>query len=114
VIDILQQVKSHTPVNTDTTWAAYDNTAEFYIDLEQDIAKLEYCDFETLEKVRGEFMAACTYQEIAISNGWGDAYLKLGEDFDRLYKFIMEGEPIEAESLPAPKPAWWKRLLGFR
>jgi hypothetical protein len=114
VIHILQQVRSHTPEDADTIWAAYDNAAEFYIDLEQDIAKLEYCDFKTLEKVRVEFMAACTYQEIAMSSGWSDAYLKLGEDFDRLYKFIIEGEPAEAESLPIPKPTWWKHLLGFR
>lgn len=114
VIDILQQVKSHTPDNTDTTWAGYDNAAEFLTDLEQDIAKLEYCDFETLEKVRVEFMAACTYQEMAMAGGWSDAYLKLGEDFDRLYQFIIEGKPAEVESLPEPKPTWWKLLLGFR
>lgn len=114
MIDILQQVRSHTPDNADTVWAGYDNAADFLTDLGQDIAKLEYCDFKTLDKVRVEFMPTCTYQEIAISNGWGDAYLKLGEDFDRLYKFIMEGEPAEAEPLSVPKPIWWKRLLGFK
>lgn len=114
VIDILQQVKSHTHDNADTIWAGYDNAAEFFIDLEQDIAKLEYCDFATLEKVRVEFMATCTYQEMAMSNGWSDAYLKLGEAFDRLYKFITEGEPAETTPLPAAKPTWWKRLFGFK
>ena len=53
--------------------------------LKQDIEKIEYCDFNTLEKINTEFGPTSTYQEISISAGWGQEFLIIAEEFDHLF-----------------------------
>ncbi len=102
VRQILENIKSWTTNETDTVWAGYDNGEEFLIDLNQDIEKIKFCDFATLDKLEMEFAPASTYQEISLSNGWGDNFLKLAEDFDILHKKIM------TNNYNVDKKQWWK------
>jgi len=88
VKQILETIKSWTTDETDTVWAGYNNGKEFLIDLNTDIEKIRYCDFETLDKLNTEFAPTSTYQEISLSNGWGGEFLKLAEQFDKLYEKI--------------------------
>jgi hypothetical protein len=89
VRQILEQIQSWTTNETDTVWAGYNNGEEFLIDLNQDIEKIKFCDFATLDKLEMEFAPTSTYQEISLSNGWGNNFLKLVEEFDTLHKKIM-------------------------
>jgi hypothetical protein len=90
VADILKQIKALISQDTDTVWAGFDNAGKFLEELNQDIEKIENCDYQTLEKVHVEFLPTCTYQELSISNGWGDTYLKLSTDFDKIYERMSE------------------------
>jgi len=87
---ILETIKSWTTNETDTVWAGYDNGKEFLVDLNADIEKIKFCDFATLDKLNMEFAPTSTYQEISLSNGWGDEFLKLAERFDKLYEKIKK------------------------
>jgi len=102
VRQILERIKSWTTNETDTVWAGYVNAEEFLVDLNQDIEKIKFCDFTTLDKLKIEFAPTSTYQEISISNGWGDEFLKLAENFDNLY------EKITTNKYVADKKQWWK------
>jgi hypothetical protein len=86
---ILETIKSWTTDETDTVWAGYDNGKEFLVDLNADIEKIEFCDLETLNKLNMEFSPTSTYQELSLSNGWADEYIKLAEEFDKLYANIQ-------------------------
>lgn len=89
VKNILETIKSWTTDETDTVWAGYDSGKEFLVDLNADIEKIQFCDFETLDKLNMEFAPTATYQEISLSNGWADEYIKLAEEFDKLYANIQ-------------------------
>jgi hypothetical protein len=94
VAEILLSLKSKINSKTDTIWAGFDSVELFLKELSQDIEKIRCCDFTTLEKVKIEFAVTSTYQELSISNGWGDEYLKFAEKFDGVYEEI--------------KKPWWK------
>ena len=102
VRQILETIKNWTTDETDTVWAGYDNGKEFLIDLNTDIEKISFCDFETLDKINMEFAPTSTYQEISLSNGWSEDFLKLAEQFDRLYNVIKK------QTLKENKREWWK------
>lgn len=94
VKSILETIKNLIIDGTDTVWAGYDNGKEFLVDLNTDIEKIKFCDFETLDKLNIEFAQASTYQEISLSNGWANEYLKLAEQFDNLYKRLKSKQVI--------------------
>ena len=102
VKQILETIKGWTIDETDTVWAGYDNGKEFLVDLNTDIEKIKFCDFETLDKLNMEFAPTSTYQEISLSNGWADEFIKLAEQFDKLY------EKIKKQETNNNKKQWWK------
>jgi hypothetical protein len=103
VAEILQELKSKVNIDTDTIWAGFDSVDIFLKELSQDIENIKLCNFTTLDKVNIEFAVTSTYQELSISNGWGDEYLKLAEKFDKVYEEIMTQKTIETNEKP-----WWK------
>jgi len=90
VADILGEIKLSIKTNTDTVCSRFDNAEHFLTDLNQDIANIRKCNFTILDKVHTEFLPTSTYQEISISNGWDDNYVKLSSDFDKLYERLTE------------------------
>lgn len=88
VREILETIKNRTIIEADVVWSGYDNGKEFLDDLNTDIEKIKFCDFTTLDKLKMEFAPASTYQEISLSSGWNNDFLKLAELFDKLYEKI--------------------------
>jgi hypothetical protein len=103
VAQMLHEIKDKIDSNTDTTFAGSNSVNIFIRELNQDIENIKLCNFMTLDKVNIKFAPTSTYQELAISNGWSDHYLKLSEEFDKVYKKIVENNFIE----PTKNP-WWK------
>jgi hypothetical protein len=113
VAEILKQIKSLTNSESNTFWTRFDSTELFLVDLNQDIANIENCNYSTLDKVQREFLPTSTYQEISISNGWGDYYLKLSNDFDNLFVKQTEIKITHINSLPKKSRSWWQTIFGF-
>lgn len=112
VAAITKQLKAFISKSTDTIWAGFDNADKFLDELNQDIEKIENCDYQTLEKVRIEFLPTCTYQELSMSNGWSDKYLELSTDFDKLYERITDRKTAHDSTLPKTGRSWWQKLFG--
>jgi len=108
VAEILQEIKSKINLNTDTIWAGFDSVDIFLKELSQDIENIKFCNFTTLDKVNIEFAVTSTYQELSMSNGWSDDYLKLAEKFDKVYEEIMNPRITENQ-----KKHWWKFWWRF-
>lgn len=68
---IMVEIRNYITAETGTIWAGYDDGAGFLADLNKDIESIGFCDFAALEKVNVAFAVSGTYQEIALSNGWG-------------------------------------------
>ncbi|NCD71410.1 hypothetical protein [Mucilaginibacter agri] len=90
IADILKQIKAITHADADTIWAGFDNATLFLKDLDRDITGIQFCSFIRLEKINLEFLVTSTYQELSMSNGWGDHYLRLAETFDQLYNRLTK------------------------
>ena len=103
VAEILQEIKNKINLDTDTIWAGFDTIDIFLKELSEDIENIKLCNFKTLDKVNIEFAVTSTYQELSMSNGWSDDYLKLAEKFDKVYEEITNPKNIETEEKP-----WWK------
>lgn len=88
VVDILKTIKSLTKPDADTTYAGFDDAAAFIEELDFDIAALLHCDFTMLDNIKIDFLPTSKYQELAMSNGWSNQYLRLSKEFDQLYKLI--------------------------
>src|SRR5258708_1844712 len=93
IVEILIKIKSTVDSRTDTVWTKFDNPRELIDDLASDIQKLELCNSDTLSKVFLEFGPTGTYQELSISNGWGNEYLELSKQFDYYHKRIRSVLP---------------------
>ncbi|WP_423997120.1 hypothetical protein [Maribacter sp. IgM3_T14_3] len=90
VSEIVANIKSRINDETDTVWAGFDNVEILTKELDTDQKQIELLDFDTLEKIMVEFLPTSTYQELAMSNGWSDEYLKIAEKFDSIHKRIKE------------------------
>jgi hypothetical protein len=93
IAEILIEVRSKVNLDTDVVWSEYDNPQQLLDALAKDIQNLHACDSMTLSKVYLQFSATGTYQELSISNGWGDEYLELSRQFDHYHKKIRSVLP---------------------
>ncbi|MDP9079728.1 MAG: hypothetical protein M3O71_20050 [Bacteroidota bacterium] len=88
IAEILSRILNTVDSNN-VVWTKFDRPDELVTDLMSDIEKLQSYDREILVRLRLKFAPTGMYQELAISNGWGDEYLKLAELFDHHYEKIV-------------------------
>ena len=73
---------------TDINWTSFETADEIIEELDEYIKLLEANDYEVLEEVKFQFLPTCTFQELSLTNGWGDEFLELANRFDILYEKI--------------------------
>jgi len=98
IADLLKHIKNSISTETNTIWIS-ENVRSFLYSLNTDLANLGKCNFETLEKVNIHFLPTGTYQEMAISNGWGKEYIKMSSEFDRIYKRLKNNDKTNFRSI---------------
>ncbi|WP_313805662.1 hypothetical protein [Flavobacterium sp.] len=100
---LLKTVKGKISSETDVVWTGFDKPEILITKINLDIEKIEFCDYETLEKVKVDFLPTCTYQELSLSNGWAEEYLEIASKFDLQYSIITE----EKNNIVGGKK-WWE------
>ncbi|MEC7783422.1 MAG: hypothetical protein VYB38_08435 [Bacteroidota bacterium] len=88
IIEIIKNVNSHIDEQTNLLWAEYDRTNDVKSEMETDIKDFEKGNIEQLEKYSLYFGPTGTFQEIAISNGWGKEFILMANQFDEIYEKI--------------------------
>ncbi|MCK8482337.1 hypothetical protein [Psychroserpens algicola] len=88
IIEIIKNINSRLTDQTDLSWTKYKRAFELKSELEKDIQELNKGNQEILEKFNLYFAPTGTFQEIAIPNGWGEDFILMANDFDKLYKKI--------------------------
>lgn len=86
---LLRRLRAKIQDNTNVLWTHFNDTKSFIEDIESDIKAIENCDRKTLEKIKINFLPTSTYQEISLSNNWGDEFLKMASEFDSIYDSLI-------------------------
>ena len=87
---LLRRVRAKIQDDTEVLWTHFNDTKSFIEDIESDIEAIENCDRKTLEKIKINFLPTSTYQEISLSNYWGDEFLKIASNFDSIYDCLTK------------------------
>lgn len=97
VAAILYRIRGLISQKTDTVLAGFDNTGKFLEELDHTIQSIELCDYQVLEKVNMAFSPTSTYQELSLSNGWSNTYIKLSAEFDKIYARLTKSKPPQQQ-----------------
>ena len=91
IIQILRVIKEHVSVKGTNVLHSSFNTNEEVIDcIDDHINKLSNYDTSALEELIVLFLPTSDFQEISISNGWGEEYLELAKEFDNIIQLIKK------------------------
>ena len=83
IIDILETVKELIlEPKTDISWSIFNSKDELIIEIDAHIQKLNLRDFSKVTDLILLFAPTSDFQEISLSSGWGNRYLKISERFD--------------------------------
>ncbi|MFD0750657.1 hypothetical protein ACFQZS_10915 [Mucilaginibacter calamicampi] len=86
ITELLNLIKSKVSEETDVVWSRYATPQHLSDDLNEKIAKLKLNDHQVLNDLCILFGPTSSFQEISISNGWGDEFLEIAEKFDLLHE----------------------------
>jgi hypothetical protein len=67
-------------------WSHYDSQVEALTDIKDHIERLKKNDFSKIEDLKLLFAPTGSLQEISISSGWGNEFLVLATQFDKVNK----------------------------
>ncbi len=83
VVETLRVVLGHLrEPAVDVVWSHYSTVDEAIQDIEAHVTRLASGDTTRVGDLRILFAPTGSFQEIAISNGWGDEFIRLSEVFD--------------------------------
>jgi hypothetical protein len=110
VAGILIRIKSYLSPDSDMIWAGQDNADGFIEGLNKDIQHIQNCSFIVLSDIYAKFLPTGTYQEISMSNGWGNEYINLSIKFEKIHaRLIQRKRKINAS--PQIAKTWWQKLF---
>ena len=70
----------------DLDWQPYyDDQHELLLDLQDHAERVRNGDASRLPELKFSLLPTGDLNEIALSSGWGDAYVRLADEFDDLY-----------------------------
>jgi len=85
LIQLLLELKSLIArASADVTWSQYDNKEQVLQNIYSFIERVKQNDSSVIEEINIFFAPPGSFQEIAISSGWGDEYMKLAARFDEI------------------------------
>jgi len=95
MIVLLKNIRKKITSKTDITWSSFDDVEELQTMMDKDITEFEAGDFNSLKEYKTMFLPTGDFEEMAISNGWGEEYLQLASEFDELYQNMKANHIIE-------------------
>lgn len=86
--EILKTINLKITSTTDISWSSIESIEVFKTEINTDIIAISKGDFSSLSTYNTYFLPTGDFQEISISNGWGEEYITLAKEFDILYAGI--------------------------
>ena len=100
IIEIIKTVRQKITDNTDVIWAGYDSATELQEEIDRDLEELVNGNLEKLDSFKTHFLPTATFQEVSLSNGWGDELLLLAEEYDKLYEKLKKKSQHTTMAIP--------------
>jgi hypothetical protein len=91
IVEIVKIIRQKITDDTDIVWTNYSSIREFQEDIDNCLKSLENENLESLDALRLHFSPTATFQELSISNGWGDEFFLLADRFDEAYSRMKSG-----------------------
>jgi len=85
IIEVIKKVRLKINSNTDVIWSGFENATSLITQLDNDISNLSMGDYSSINTYDTYFLPTGDFQEISISNGWGEEYLELAKEFEKHY-----------------------------
>ena len=90
IIEIVNAIFMKVNAETDVEWTQFSSAPALIDELTISIEKLRQGDYQTLENLYLMFLPTGSFQELSVSNGWGDEFLQLAEQFDACYEKLKK------------------------
>lgn len=84
--DILLKIRQKITDDSDLVWTSFETADELRKEIDGFISRLEQGDKKVIKDIYIHFLPTSTFQEHSMQNGWTDDYLKLAEQFDKIYE----------------------------
>ena len=88
VIDILNRIRTTITPETDVVWTHYKNIRELTDALDNYITRISEHDKTVFNAIALDFTPTGSFQELSISNGWGNQFIVMATKFDRIHAQI--------------------------
>ena len=96
IIEILETVKKLIlEPRTDISWSIFDSKDDLIIEIDTHIQKLKLRDFSKVKDLILLFAPTSDFQEISLSSGWSNDYLKISERFDVAIRSLCENYKLK-------------------
>jgi hypothetical protein len=83
IIEVLKILRDKITDDSDVAWTRYESPGHLRQDIDKNIELLTTGNLSSLSDLQLMFAPTGVFQEISISNGWGDEFLKISQTFDR-------------------------------
>ncbi len=89
LIDLLIEIrKQFLSSDIDLFFSRYNSIDEVLLEIDSFIFELRNKNTKVIDELYILFAPTGTFQEISISNGWGERYILMSDRFDHIYKSI--------------------------
>jgi hypothetical protein len=93
IIEILIKIKSTINPKTDVVWTGYDTPEQLEQMIDRRINELKNKELEYISDFYSLFAPTGVFQELSLSNGWGNEFIALASEFDGHYEVIISKRP---------------------
>lgn len=93
IIEILIKIKNTINPKTDVVWTGYDTPEQLEQMIDRRISELRNKELEYISDFYFLFGPTGVFQELSLSNGWGDEFIAMASEFDGHYEAIVSKRP---------------------
>jgi len=88
---LLLRVRAKITDDTNVLWVPHETPAALRSDIDDDIALLGELTPDTIHSLRFQYTGPSIFHNVAVCNGWGDEFLELAAEFEKLFIALQTG-----------------------
>ena len=88
-IEILSTIQATITDETDVVWAGFNNVTELKEVINNCIGRVNKSDITVFSELHLLFAPTGRFQELSISNGWGQEFLNIAAQYDNIYADLI-------------------------
>ena len=91
IIRLLKIIKKYVSIkDSDVTMSTFNTSEEVIKTVDTHITRLSESNISKINELIVLFLPTSDFQEISISNGWGEEYIEIAKKFDSLVQLVKK------------------------